>query len=33
MAQVKAVLFDMDGLMFDTECLASDFWKQAGAEA
>ncbi len=33
MAQVKAILFDMDGLMFDTECLASDFWKQAGAEA
>jgi len=27
---VKGVIFDMDGLMFDTERLASVFWKQAG---
>ena len=33
MEKVKAVLFDMDGLMFDTECLAAAFWKQAGEEA
>ena len=29
---VKGVIFDMDGLMFDTERLASVFWKQAGDE-
>ena len=29
---VKGVLFDMDGLMFDTERLACVFWQQAGYE-
>lgn len=33
MTKIKAVLLDMDGLMFDTERLAARFWKQAGAEA
>lgn len=32
MRQIKAVLFDMDGLMFDTERVAVRFWKQAGEE-
>ena len=32
MRKINAVLFDMDGLMFDTERLASRFWIQAGAE-
>lgn len=27
---VKGVIFDMDGLMFDTEQLSSVFWKQTG---
>lgn len=27
---VKGVIFDMDGLMFDTERLSSIFWKQTG---
>lgn len=27
---VRGVIFDMDGLMFDTERLSSVFWKQAG---
>lgn len=27
---VKGVIFDMDGLMFDTERLSSVFWKQTG---
>ena len=28
----KAVIFDMDGLMFDTERLLSIMWKKAGKE-
>ena len=32
MKKIKAVLFDMDGLMFDTERVAVRFWKQAGEE-
>lgn len=27
---VKAVIFDMDGIMFDTECLAIPAWCEAG---
>lgn len=30
-AQVKAVIFDQDGLMFDTERLAAEAWYQVGA--
>lgn len=32
MKKIRAVLFDMDGLMFDTETLSVRFWKQAGLE-
>lgn len=29
---VKGVLFDMDGLMFDTEAISRDGWEKAGRE-
>ena len=29
---IKAVIFDMDGLMFDTEKLLTRFWKEAARE-
>lgn len=32
MEQIKAVIFDMDGLMFDTERIAAGCWIQAGKE-
>lgn len=28
--KIKLIIFDMDGLMFDTERLASRYWKEAG---
>ena len=30
---IEAVAFDMDGLMFDTERLANELWRAAGAES
>ncbi|MHB9154006.1 MAG: HAD family hydrolase [Spirochaetales bacterium] len=30
---IEAVAFDMDGLMFDTERLANELWRVAGAES
>ena len=30
MKKIRAVLFDMDGLMFDTQRLWDKAWKQAG---
>lgn len=32
MEKIKAVIFDMDGLMFDTERLSARYWIQAGKE-
>lgn len=31
--KISAVIFDMDGLMFDTERLAFDGWKEVGTKA
>lgn len=31
--KISAVIFDMDGLMFDTEKLASEGWKEVGKNA
>ena len=28
--KMKAVLFDCDGLMFDTERVAQDMWREIG---
>lgn len=32
MKKVKAVIFDQDGLMFDTERMSAEAWNMAGAE-
>ena len=29
---IKAVIFDMDGTLFDTECVYANAWRQAGRE-
>ncbi len=29
---IKAVIFDMDGTLFDTECIYANAWRQAGRE-
>lgn len=32
MKRIRTVIFDMDGLMFDTERIAAQYWIQAGRE-
>lgn len=32
MKQIKAVIFDMDGVMFDTERLSAELWQELGQE-
>lgn len=33
MGRIKAVVFDMDGLMFGTEIISANCWQQAGEES